>query len=456
MRVRATPVAIALSLVAGHLCAAQHAARAPLRPVRGVVFDSVRNRPLRDAVVMIAGRSTTTDARGRFRLDSVPEGVRTISVQHATLDTLGLFGISRTAAVDAANAEIRLGVPSFATLWHHGCGASKPPADSGIVYGTIRDVRTGAPLAGAKLEVSWTELALRDAKDEKSRQVVERRWRDETKTGAAGTYALCGVSADATLTLRASNDSLSSGSIELPTLGLRVHRQDLTVGERASARRGLVVGYLSDDAGNPFIDARITLDDSLEVRSEFDGRFIFAGVATGSHQLVARYIGAAPVRTLVDIVPGDTTRVTLGMSTVTRLTTMNVTSPERAAMLREGYEARKVMYHRFMIDSAVIGKLPTLANVFQTLPTVTTKRVGLTGFTVLAPDGHSGSCTLELRVDGVLINDFGQLLAIPPNRVVAVEVYPHASQVPPELQRGGVRYECGMVAVWTKWAFRIP
>jgi hypothetical protein len=453
MRVCATP-AIALSLFATSICPAQH--RSTLRAVQGVVFDSMRNKPLRDALVMIEGRSTTTDARGRFHFDSVPEGLRTISVQHATLDTIGLFGISRKAAVNNVGADIRLGVPSFATLWHHGCGPSRPPADSGIVYGTVRDVRTRAPLAGVILEVSWIELALRDTKEDRSKEVVERRWRSEASSAANGTYAFCGVPPDATLALRARTDSSSSGVIELTTMGLRVHRQDLTVGSNASTKRGLVVGYLSDDTGNPFIDARITLDDSLEARSEFDGRFVFSNVATGSHQLVARYIGAAPVRTSIDIVPGDTTIVAMGMSKVTRLTTMNVTSPQRASMLREGYEARQLIYHRFMLDSSFIARLPTLANAFQTLPNVTVKRAGLTGFTVLVPDGHNGSCTPELRVDGVLINDFGQLLAIPPNRVVAMEVYPHASQVPPELQRGGIRYECGMVAVWTKWAFRIP
>lgn len=453
MRVRATIVAIAVSLVAGHLGVAQ-APGVPVRAVRGVVFDSVGGHPLRNAIVLLDGKSTTTDARGRFHFDSVPEGNRTISVQHATLDTLGLFGISRKATVGDAGAEVRLSIPSFATLWRNGCGASKPPADSGIIYGTIRDVRS-RPVRDARLEVSWTDLALRDVKDA-GKTVVQRRWRADTKTAANGTYAFCGVPADAVISIRASTDSAASGEIDLPTMGGRVHRQDLTIGAKSDARRGVIVGHLSDDTGEPFIDARVTLDDTIEVRSEFDGRFIFAQVGTGSHQLTARYIGAAPVRATIDIVPGDTTLVTMGMSKVTRLTTMNVTSPQRAAMLREGWEARQVSYHRFMLDSTFISRLPTLANAFATLPNVTLKRVGLTGFTVLVPDGHNASCVPELRVDGVLINDFGQLLAIPPNRVVGVEVYPHASQVPPELQRGGIRYECGMVAVWTKWAFRIP
>jgi hypothetical protein len=428
----------------------------PVTPVSGVVFDSVRGRPLRDARVTIdANKSTTTDERGRFHFDSVPEGVRTISIQHATLDTLGLFAISRKATIGGSDDEIRVGIPSFATLWHNGCGASKPPSDSGIVYGVVRDARTGAVVRGARLELVWTELALRDDKASKSKQVFERRWKSDTRTADDGTYAFCGAPATETMHLEASTDSAASGSIELEPTGLRVQRQDLTVGLKG-ARVGLVVGYLSDDTGEPFIDARVALDDSLEAHSEFDGRFVFPKVATGSHQLVARYIGAAPARRTIDIVAGDTTLVVMTMSKVVTLSTMNVASPARAKMLREEYEERQIMYHRFMFDSTYVGRQSSMANVFQSVPNVRVKRVGLTDFTLLVPDGHNGSCVPELRVDGVAINDFGQLAAIAPSRIVAVEIYPSATQIPAEFQRGGIRYECGLVVVWTKWAFRIP
>jgi hypothetical protein len=213
---------------------------------------------------------------------------------------------------------------------------------------------------------------------------------------------------------------------------------------------------LNDDSGNPFIDARVSLDDSTEARSEFDGRFVFANVPIGSHQLVARYIGATPVRRTIDVVPSDTTAVAMTMSKVVTLATMNVASPERANMLREEYEARQTMYHRFILDSSFVGKQHSMANVFQSLPSVTVKRSGLSDFTLLVPDRHNRACVPELRVDGVVINDFGQLAAIAPSRIVAVEVYPFATQIPSEFQRGGIRYECGMVVVWTKWAFRIP
>jgi hypothetical protein len=456
LRVRRRIVAVSLVSVSVAVSAAVAQTRPPLGSVRGVVFDSVRGRPVAGAMVTVgAGRLTRTDERGRFRFDSVPEGMRTISVQHASLDTLGIFGISRTANVDG-NTEVQLGVPSLATLWRNACGTADPPADSGIVYGVVRDVRTKQPVPNARLELVWSELALRSVNDSGGKTVVDRHFRGETRTVANGGYAFCSAPTEALVRVHAVVDARTTGAIELETGSVRVHRLDLTIGAGAN-RSGTVVGYLSDGNGDPFVDARVLLDDSIEVRSEFDGRFVFQDAPVGSHQIVARYIGAAPTRSTIDIVPGDTTPVAMTMARVTRLATTNVTSPERASMLREGWEARQLMYHRFMIDSTEIARYSSLRNVFQTLPNTRVRATGAAGFTLVVPDRRGGgTCTPGLRVDGVLINDYGQLLAIPPNRVVGIEVYPFATQVPPELQRGGVQYVCGLVAVWTKWGLRVP
>jgi hypothetical protein len=284
MRVRVTTlVAIALSFVAAHDSAAQRVGRgAAMSSVRGVVFDSVRGKPLGDALVTIDGKSTTTDSRGRFRFDSVARGTRTISVSHATLDTLGFFGLSRQANVSDSGADIRVGIPSFATLWRNGCGESKPPADSGIVYGVIRGARTHQPIPAVRVQLVWSELALRSVSTsgERAPQLVERRWTSDTHSVTDGTYAFCGVPPHAILRIQASTDSAASGAVAFETGDLRVHRQDLVVGAR-HAPSGSIVGFLSDASGDPFVDARVSLDDSVERRSEFDGRFVFANVAPG-------------------------------------------------------------------------------------------------------------------------------------------------------------------------------
>lgn len=455
MRVRMPAVAIACALpmlVAG-LAAGQNPARAGVRmvSVRGVVFDSVRGRPLRDAFVTIVGgsQSTTTDSRGRFYFDSVPRGLRTFAVQHAELDSLGFTGLSARATLATGDEEVRVAVPSFATLWRAACGSASVPRDSGLVYGTIRDVRTRKPVANAGVRLSWSDLTV-----SRKKRIIDRRYKAEARTSANGDYVVCGVPLDASLHLRASTDSAQTGQLELPLAELRVQRRDLYVA--SGSRKGVVFGTLTDDAGAAFADARIILDDSSETVSDYDGGFVFRDAPTGSRRLEIRYIGMAPVITTVDIMPGDTSNVRLSMPRITTLATMHVMSPERASMLREEWEARKIMYHRHMIDSTVVGRYTDVATSLQGLPNVRVHRALNGTVNVTMPDGRGGSCVPELRVDGTMVNDFSQLSSIPPNRVVGMEVYQHAMDIPPEFMRGGVMYRCGLVAVWTKWAFRLP
>ena len=420
-------------------------------PVRGVVFDSVGGRPLRDAFVTILGasQSTTTDERGRFHFDSVPGGVRTIAVQHAVLDSIGFSGLSARANVGWANDEVRVAVPSFATFWRRVCGGARPPKDSGFVYGIIRDSRTKHPVAGATLHLSWVDFAIGD-----KHRLVNRRFSADVRTSTAGDYAVCGVPMDMAVYLRATTDSAETGTIELPVTGLRMQRRDLFVASRGGF--GVVSGMLLDQSGSPFEDAIVTLDDSIEARSDYDGMFVFRHAPTGSRRLVARFVGISPLVTTIDVIPGDTTAVSLTMPKIATLATMRVTSPERASMLREEWEERKIRFHRHMIDSTVIMRSNELATALQSLPNLTVKRANNGTVNVFVPDGRGSSCVPELRVDGTMVNDFSQLASIPPTRVVGMEVYVHAMDIPPEFMRGGVRYPCGLVTVWTKWAFRLP
>src|SRR6266481_9649988 len=61
--------------------------------VSGTVYDSLRTRtPLANATVVLVERSkyVTTDARGHFRIDSVPDGHYTLGFMHPILDSLDL------------------------------------------------------------------------------------------------------------------------------------------------------------------------------------------------------------------------------------------------------------------------------------------------------------------------------------------------------------------------------
>jgi len=83
--------------------------------VRGVAWDSLRSGPLGGAFIGIAGttRSATTDARGRFRFDSVAPGTHTFTMQHDVLDSIGFTGRSVRVAVSATNSPPPSGYFTF-------------------------------------------------------------------------------------------------------------------------------------------------------------------------------------------------------------------------------------------------------------------------------------------------------------------------------------------------------
>src|SRR5205814_4541647 len=60
--------------------------------LRGIVYDSLLHGTLEGAHVWIEGTpiSATTDAGGRFRMDSVPSGSHIIGFEHPDLDSAGL------------------------------------------------------------------------------------------------------------------------------------------------------------------------------------------------------------------------------------------------------------------------------------------------------------------------------------------------------------------------------
>src|SRR4029079_17642510 len=142
-------LSVVCSLIGLHPLVAQRG----LAPVRRVVFGRPSGKPLGNASVSIAGGrfAMNTDPSGRFEFDSVPPGTFVITARHALLDSIGLPGLSTKALTseDGGRGDINLSVPSFASMWRVACGDRRPPRDSGIVYGTIRDAESSRPIPAA-------------------------------------------------------------------------------------------------------------------------------------------------------------------------------------------------------------------------------------------------------------------------------------------------------------------
>jgi Carboxypeptidase regulatory-like domain len=452
--------AVAGAIVATKSAAAQVAPRtSPAQtfpagmPVRGVAYDSIRREPLRDAFVSILGnqgaRNTTTDSNGRFRFDSVAPGDYTFAVQHAVLDSLGLSGVSRKATVASESDEVRLGVPSFATLWRIEC-AGRVPKDSGFVFGTVRDAATMHPLAHARVRVSWAELHV------KSGRLTQRVWHAEGVADDGGNYSVCDLPTWEEMSIHAigQTDSVTSTEIQLPARSGRIERRDLLVGpaDSVASHVGIVSGIVTNVNGEPFGGARVYLPGMREVRTEPDGRFLFAGVPLGTQQIEVLSVGVAPVSATFDVLPRDTTMVTLQFGRPIVLSGMRVTAEAGAHVASREFDARRKVGNGYALDSTTVMRYPDFINVFNDVPGIRmSRRLGSVALTMTNDKGVA--CIPTMLLDGIDVSS-NVISDLFPREVAGVEVYAHPLAVPAELLPPGRPPECGMVVVWTKYAFR--
>lgn len=427
-------------------------AQRPVVAVRGTVFDSLRGQPLRHARVTMAGGAViNTDERGRFRFDSVVPGVYTFTVHHAVLDSIGFSGLTAHTSITDTTGEVRLAVPSFATLWHFACGGRRVPSDSGIVYGTVRDATGGATVADASIVLTWSDFLL----DRRTRRVVERRYQIETRSNSNGGFAVCGVPTELGLRVRAATDSSASGIISLPPVGVRVQRRDLAIGLVSvdSASTGAIAGFVTDGDDQPVVDARVSTDAVAEARTDSAGRFTLRGVPAGTRQLDILAIGSEPNTRVLDVTGGETTTVAVRLRKVVALSGMRTTAVGGGVrtFATEFTERRRGGFGHSM-DSTEIVRYDQFVNVLRAIPGLNVQLRG-TNLNISVPDGKGGTCAPDVRIDGAL-GMFGHLLDLYPREVAGIEVYTTAAHAPAQYTHVGIQAQCGIILVWTKYGFR--
>jgi hypothetical protein len=203
--------------------------------LHGVAFDSLHGTPLTGAFISMlpGGRTTTSTDSGAFVFDGVAAGTYVFAMQHDVLDAIGMSAVSTRFTVADARDTVRVSVPSFARLWAVACHTPSPPADKGIIFGTVHDLSGRKGQLGATVRGAWISLA----QDDKT--VTEQQWHIDVESDSTGGYALCGVPLSTGVELRATTDSAATGRITLDPLDKeRITRRDLTlVGCRTTEAR---------------------------------------------------------------------------------------------------------------------------------------------------------------------------------------------------------------------------
>ncbi len=222
--------------------------------VSGYVLSAGTTEPLQGATVAAAGRTVQTNAEGYFSLAGLPAGDQTLLASKA--------GYESTSVVAQVRAS-QLGNAGSILLAQSTSGA--------VVRGKVFDAGTRQGLAGTQVSFSGSA----------NYSVV---------SGADGSFELPGITPGSySLVFHKSGYTDVSGTLTAPAGSLTDVQQGLTLsGAAQDDTPAPIAGRVIDAAsGQPIAGAQLALAGGATIVSGTDGAFSFAGVARGSHELVA-------------------------------------------------------------------------------------------------------------------------------------------------------------------------
>ncbi len=430
--------------------------------LRGLVYDSLAARPLVGARVSVSGvpMMLTTDRRGRFRVEGLAAGTYVVDVEHDSLDQIGLARLVRRVDVPAARVvDVTLAVPSHATIRRRLCADQQDAvgaADSGIVFGAVRDAESGQRLAGALVRVLW--VAVRRGGEAAPIEIVYPA--RTARTDSLGNYYACGTPSDQMLAVQAFADSATTG--ETPAfLGPRaVRRHDLSV-SRVSVpggatdsigwRRGqaALIGRIRSERGGPLADVNVFVDGAQpEMTTAPDGRFVLTRLPAGSQMVSARLIGYSAAYQQVELRSGDTVRMDLSLRELTILDTIQVVAGRgRWSSLFTELDARlrnRVAGQQLQGDQ--VRRLPNARSLGYQF-----NGLSLEGSLLNWRLVGQFNCSVGVFIDGMAAGT-EILQSYRTADLVAVEYFPRASGAPLwAVSRNTGTRACGVLLVWTRF-----
>ncbi len=450
------------------------AAQSPVTTLRGVAFDSLRAQPLAGATIELSGshRMAVTDRRGAFRLDSVPLGAQRLTFSAPSLDSIGLYGFAVDIDVQAQTPSLTLATPSLRTFHLRMCAPTeRPPTDSAIVFGTVYVASTRAPIAGSQVAFRWFAV------DTASGGMRLREPTGTARTDDQGSYSICGLPHDLSLTTLAGDTQTASGSVSLSVGSSRVLRRDLYVsgelgGDSASLRAGSgeVRGVVRDEHGGPLVGALLVLTASGHAtRTDSLGRWVFRRVPLGTQEITVRQLGRGAIFRTVDIVAGKVADEVLVLPEATVLAAVNVRGMAIPGRDQAEFLARRRQGVGYFLGEKEIGMRPDMAYALSRLPGLQA-RSGPAGLTMRNTRGYlCGSPTIV--IDGVPSAVWGNSTALPLSDadagaqpvanfrlesmimrdVAAIEYFPDGNSAPTQYNFGPPP-RCGMLLVWTRFS----
>ncbi|HEY4954504.1 MAG TPA: carboxypeptidase-like regulatory domain-containing protein [Gemmatimonadaceae bacterium] len=436
--------------------------------IEGVALDSLHSDYLRGALIVVEGANKTaiTDSLGRFRLDSVPPGLRRISVVHPTLDTVGIALQTPPLQLSAGqHLHLDLATPSARTVVMVRCTTAERTIGAHALFGVVQFAETEAPAAGAKVMLEWMEY------ESGGNSLLTTPRRRVATVGDNGRFRICGLPSDFTATLTAARGSDTTAAVLVHlnslanTAGLELAEPDepliasganpgapgSSTGASVPRRRGVLTGRVLDKAGVPLSRVRVSVDgDTAFAMSGSDGRFTLRNVRPGTRSIMARRLGFEPADAVVGIHSASPTDITVRLGDfIPVLDTVRITAPAvQLGLEKVGFTKRKNIGTGYYLTPEEINRsnameLPDLLTMAPML-----RRQTVDGHQVIVgrPQGGSNGC-VNYIVDGVPWTGGGIEDFIHPSEIGAIEVY-STGFTPGQFMSATA--QCETVAIWTK------
>lgn len=442
--------------------------------ISGTVFDSLSTRaPLANATVVLVERSryVTTDARGHFQIDSVPDGRYTIGFMHPLLDSLDVSAGVVPVTVSGGRTVVTLATPTRAATYARLC-SDRYDAETGVVAGRVRDVDDRSPLANATVSTDWTEYTLSGG------HTTGHRVTTAARTNAEGRYVLCGVPTTVPVDVITEFGDVTVGPVPLLLQDRLIGHLDFAVSTSDTAARTVahgdsvalasgVVGTASlhgtvlGGDGRPMRDAVVAvLGTPLSVHTDGSGVFRVDGIPAGTRAVEVRSIGSVPTVLSMDFATNGTrdTIVTVGLQPqALRAVSVRESNASTSLMDRDGFDKRRlqglgafrtadeVSRHGYS-DLGVV--LADMRGIHFEIDRKGRRIPYLLGVNSVRSSPY---CTPNFFLDGAPYADGFDILfdIVPPEFIRGIEVYSNPGTIPPQYDLTSST-GCGSIVIWTR------
>jgi hypothetical protein len=435
---------------------------------RSVLSAKVAVRRMEPDTAVVA--TAAPDARGRFRLDSLPPGRYRARVLSPGLDSLHLVPPATDVTISPGRVVLAdLTLPGGTTLSEAVCRGERLAERRAAVAGRAVDADADdRPLVGAELVANWMEFPL----DRLTRRSIPTRRVVVVKTDRAGEYRICGVPTETLFTLQLRSQGHAS-----PVLRLLIAEDEgaiarnvslsartaptvaaLDSAAHAAARKGRdeptgelqmngtaeLSGTVRGLSGAPFAGAQVHVRNARSSTvTDQAGRFVLGDLPAGTQMLVVRHPGYTLAELPVELRPGKRVEQAVLLVRPLTLDAIQATDLDAFDAMR-----RTNPYGQFLTQEQIDRK----KNVTET----TDLFDDLLGFTTL---GHGASARVISNLalashrqcaEASVVMHGGQgrrINEVTPSQIAGIEAYADAAFVP---GRFAGQADCGVVVIWLR------